>query len=122
MSNSNIHFCKECNNLTLLQTNEAEKLFHYCKICELKEEYTGSGCVFSQDLSGLDKSIIINSNKYIAHDATLPSIEGNINIKCPNVNCEKDGGDDKSIKYLKHDADGMRFTYICEGCGQKWTN
>jgi len=122
MSNSDIYFCKECNNLTLLQTSEDKKLFHYCKTCELTETYTGSGCIFSQDLCGLDKSVIVNSNKYIAHDVTLPCIEGNINIKCPNVDCKKDTDADKSIKYLKHDIDSMRYTYICEACGQKWTN
>lgn len=124
MSNSSdIHFCNECNNLTFLHINEEEKLIHYCKSCEKIEEYKGDGCIFSQDFKILDKSEIVNSNKYINHDITLPFITGNMEIKCPNTNCETNtSGHERKIKYLKHDYENMKYTYICNCCGQKWTN
>ena len=122
MSSTNIHFCKECYNLTFLHTTEEQKLIHYCKVCELSEDYLGNGCIFSQNFRGLDKSKIINSNKYISHDNTLPFIKNNPNIKCPNKECISHTSGDKLIKFLKHDFDNMRYTYICNDCGQKWVN
>ena len=119
-----IHFCEQCHNLTFLHIREEDrKLIHYCKSCENSSEYVGDGCIFSQNFRGLDGSKIINSNKYINHDLTLPSIKDNINIKCPNSDCETNtAGTTKEIKYLKHDYDNMKFTYICITCGQKWKN
>jgi len=123
MSDKSIHFCKECHNLTFLQTTDDKNLIHYCKICESTEEYEGSGCIYSHDFRGLDISEIVNSNKFITHDVTLPSIKGNINIKCQNVECQTNKDSiEKSIKYVKHDNRNMRYTYICETCGQKWAN
>jgi len=118
MSLTDIHFCEECHNLTFLHTTEDKKLIHFCKSCERTDDYKGDGCIYSQGFNSIDKSEIINSNKYINHDITLPIIKGNPNIKCPNKEC-KDGG---IIKYIKHDRENMKYTYICNTCGQKWCN
>ena len=122
MSLTDIHFCSECYNLTFLHTNEDHKLIYFCKSCEKTEDYEGDGCIYSQSFCPLDKSEIINSNKYINHDITLPFIKDNPNIKCPNAECDSVNGGDKLIKYIKHDHDNMKYTYICNTCGQKWHN
>ena len=62
---SNIHFCSDCFNLTALYINQEKHLIHYCKLCEKEEEYKGNSCIFSQDFKGLNKSDIINQNKFI---------------------------------------------------------
>jgi hypothetical protein len=122
MSLTDIHFCSECYNLTFLHTNEDQQLIYFCKSCEKTEDYKGDGCIYSQSFVALDKSEIINSNKYINHDITLPFIKDNPNIKCPNTECDSISGGDKVIKYIKHDHDNMKYTYICNTCGQKWHN
>ena len=40
------------------------------------------------------------------------------NIKCINVECKKS----PSIKYIKYDFENMKFMYICNHCGETWTN
>tara|TARA_Y100001970_G_C13837348_1_gene652737 strand:+ start:353 stop:706 length:354 start_codon:yes stop_codon:yes gene_type:complete len=117
-----MHFCSECHNLTFIHTNEDKKLIHYCKTCNKVEDYEEDGCVFSQSFNEIDKSEIINSNKYINHDITLPSINNNPNLKCPNSNCESHTQGETEIKYIKHDYKNMKYTYICNSCGQKWSN
>ena len=119
-----IHFCKECFNLTYLHTDEDNNLIHLCKNCDKFEEFTGkSNCIYSVEFNELDVSHIINSNKYIMHDKTIPSIKNNINLKCPNDECTTNTEKiDTSFKYMKHDNKNMKYTYICETCGQKWTN
>ena len=122
MSLTDIHFCGDCHNLTFLHTTEEGKLIHYCKSCEKTEDYEGDGCIYSQSFGKLDKSEIINSNKHINHDITLPFIKDNPNIKCPNEECSSNADGEKLIKYIKHDYENMKYTYICNKCGQKWSN
>lgn len=122
MSCTNIHFCKDCNNLTFIYVNEDKKLIHWCKICSKSEDYIGDGCIFSHDFSTFDRSKIINSNKYINQDITIPFIKNNPLIKCPNSECESLTSGDSLIKYVKHDYENMKYTYICNYCGQKWAN
>ena len=121
MEDEMIHFCKECYNMTYIHLNEKDELIHVCKICskteKLKEK---SNCVYSTDYEIFDVSSIINSNKYINHDITLPTIQNNPNLKCPNVDCPKDK--ETSLKYIKYDEDNMKYIYICNNCGQKWNS
>ena len=119
-----IHFCKDCFNLTSLHMDEEKNLIHYCKICGNNEKYENNGnCIFSIDFRDIDKSHIINSNKYITHDKTIPSIKNNVNLKCPNEDCSTNTENkDKSFKYVKYDYGNMKYIYICECCGQKWSN
>lgn len=117
-----MHFCGDCHNLTFIHTTEDKKLIHLCKTCNKTEEYEGDGSVFSQNFNPIDRSEILNSNKYINHDITLPFIENNPNIKCPNAECESRKDGHSMIKYLKHDYANMKYTYICDHCGQKWSN
>ena len=119
-----IHFCNNCFNLTSLHSNEEGKLIHHCKNCGTNEDYENNGdCIFSMDFRKIDKSEIINSNQYITHDRTIPTIKNNINLKCPNEECSTNvEGGEKSFKYVKYDSEDIKYIYICQSCGQKWTN
>ena len=119
-----INFCSDCFNLTALNINEDKELVHYCKICDKQEKIVDyEGCIYSVDFKNIDKSEIINMNKYITHDRTIPSIKGNLNLICPNKDCSTNTEQkDKSFKYVKHDIENMKYIYICECCGQKWSN
>ena len=120
--NNSIEFCEKCNNLMFIHIDEEDKLIYSCKICKNVSEYTKDNCIHTSTFSKFDVSQTINQNKYITHDNTLPSIKGNINLKCPNVECEfnttKDV--DSSFKYIKYDVKDVKYMYICEKCGQKW--
>ena len=71
----------------------------------------------------MDNSQIINENKYITHDLTLPTIQNNVNIKCVNPKCDSIvNKKQSSIKYIKYHYDNMKYIYICNYCGQKWNN
>jgi len=119
MDKEGIHFCKECYNLTYLQLDEVDSLIHACKICDKTEPFTGkNNCIYSVDYEKLDRGEIINQNKYITHDKTLPCIQNNPNITCPNKECDEGN----SFKYIKYNSEDMKYVYICEKCGQKWSN
>lgn len=124
MENSDIHFCQECHNMTFIYLGEDKKLIHYCKACETSEPFTEeSPCIYSMDFRKFDTSEIINQNKFITHDITLPKIEGNPNIKCTNDECISIKENmESSVTYIKYDAENMKYIYICNHCGQKWRN
>ena len=120
---SNIHFCSECNNMSYIYTDEDKNIFYLCKTCSKRDEFENKdNCIYEYNFQGFDKSELINSNKYITHDNTLPKIE-NENIKCTNKECISIIENKKSsITYLKYDPDNMKYIYICNYCGQKWKN
>ena len=125
MENSDIHFCQECHNMTFICV-DSEKLIHYCKACETAESFTEESLqkpIYSMDFRKFDTSEVINRNKYITQDITLPKIEGNPNIKCTNPECvcvtQKEPS---SVTYIKYDPEEMKYIYICNHCGQKWRN
>ena len=118
MDKQSIHFCSQCNNITNIYLNEENKLIYCCKMCGNSENFEGDNCIYTYNLSKFDKSLIINQNKYIIHDKTIPSIEANINLRCPNKECT----DGLRFKFINYDIDDMKYIYICENCGQKWNN
>ena len=128
-STNEVHFCSKCNNLSYLhvhqeEAEEATTLVYYCKACSNREPVSKeSRCVYTLNFEGYDKSELLNANKYISHDITLPTIHGNPNITCTNAECPsvKDHKE-SSVKYIKYDAENMRYLYICNHCGQKWRN
>ena len=125
---NHIHFCSECNNITYLyiKTDEDDEdhLIHHCKNCGNDEKFANKdNCIYEHNFKKFDSSVLINVNKYITQDPTLPKIKNNINIKCPNADCESIMGNKLSqITYIKYNADDMKYIYICDYCGQKWKN
>lgn len=116
-----VSFCKSCDNMLFLYVEqETSKLYNSCKACGRKEEVENKTTfVYTNSNKKLDKSNIINTNPYITHDVTLPSIKGNTNIKCQNELCDAEETD---IKYIKYDDTNMKFMYVCNHCGAKWKN
>ena len=128
-STNEVHFCEKCHNLSYLhlwKTDEdsEETLVYYCKACGNKEDVSqDSRCMYTLNFGEYDKSEYLNANKYITHDITIPSIEGNTNIVCPNAECVSvKENRSSSVKYIKYDSESMRYLYICKYCGQKWRN
>jgi hypothetical protein len=119
-----INFCKDCHNLTFLHLNEEKELIHFCNLCNTSAKVQSEEhCIYQKSFSEIDISQLINNNKYINQDITLPTIVGNKSIQCPNDQCisikEKKPS---SVKYLKYHFDNMNYIYICNHCGQKWNN
>ena len=74
-------------------------------------------------MEDMDKSHVVNRNKYITHDNVLPKIKNNPNVKCLRDDCPTNqDGVESSITFLKYDFDNMRYMYICDECGNSWTN
>jgi DNA-directed RNA polymerase subunit M/transcription elongation factor TFIIS len=128
-STNEVHFCSKCENMSYLHLYENEdtgdkELVYYCRACSNREMVPEtSRCVYTLNFKGYDKSELLNANKYISHDITLPTIQGNPNIRCTNSECPSvTTHKESSIKYIKYDAENMRYLYICNHCGQKWRN
>ena len=118
-----INFCKTCDNLLFLYSDEeTQQLYMGCKNCGSKEEYNDSKCIYNNNYK-IDLSETINQNQNLVEDLTLPSIKNNPNIKCPNVECESNKGSVESeLLYIKYDSTDMKYLYVCKHCSQKWTN
>jgi hypothetical protein len=122
---SELHFCQRCQNMTTLYVNEDKDLIHYCKACEETETYQSDGCpcVYSIGQGEIDVSHVLNRNKYITHDITLPKIRDNPNVRCMRADCPTNQDHTpSSITYLKYDFENMKYMYICDECGSSWTN
>lgn len=116
-----VEFCDNCDNLFYLYINkESSNITYICKSCG-NEKDMGSKVlsVNNNTKVNIDKSDVINTNPFITHDITLPSIKNNKNIKCQNELCDAEEID---IKYIKYDEDNMKYLYICNHCGYKWKN
>lgn len=120
-----IKFCENCDmKLDYYTDNEKTppQLYLGCKVCGFKEETNEKNCIYNNDYE-IDISQIINQNPFLEFDITLPSIQDNKNIKCPNDECitnkEKKSTD---IIYIKYDHENMKYSYICRDCKQCWTN
>ena len=117
--NSNI--CSNCDNFMFTYTDEGNNLFNYCKKCGNKTEI-GKKCVYKTTYE-LDLGKILNKNTHILNDETLPIIQNNPNIKCPNDEClSNTTKKPTNIKYIKYDINNMKYIYMCNHCSQKWTN
>jgi hypothetical protein len=128
-STNEVYFCSKCDNLSSIhlyrESEESEpELVYYCKACTNREAVPkDSRFVYTINFDGYDKSELLNSNKYISHDLTLPTIDGNPNIRCTNTECVSiKESKPSSVKYVKYDPENMRYMYICNYCGQKWNN
>lgn len=124
MDESETHFCKQCQNMTFLYTDESKNLIHHCKACLYSEPYMKkNNCIYSIQFKKYDNSEYINSNPYVTHDITLPKIKNNPNIKCINKECISiTESKECDITYIKYDMENMKYIYICNHCGQKWKN
>ena len=115
-----IAFCEDCDNMLYLYTDEEKRLHNACKACgKISEVNQETRCIYNNSQLQVDKSEIINTNKYITHDITLPVIQGNKNIKCMNSECD---AEESKITYIKYDSEEMKYIYICNHCGYKWKN
>jgi len=116
-----VSFCKGCDNMLYIYADtDTNELYHACKSCgNIERIEDKSRLIYSNSQVKLDNSKIIESNPYVTHDVTLPTIKGNKNIKCNNELCDSEITD---ITYIKYDATDMRYLYICNHCGSKWKN
>ena len=66
MEDSETHFCKQCQNMTFLYTDEGKNLIHHCKACMYSEPYLKkNNCIYSIQFKKYDNSEYINSNPYV---------------------------------------------------------
>ena len=124
MSDTEIQFCEKCHNLLFIHLDDDDKLILSCKNCKHTLPYNGDNCIYTSTTESFDKSLLINQNRYITHDKTLPAIKSSQNIVCPNKECRDNKQDTKKnkFKYIKYDTESIKYMYICEDCGSKWTN
>jgi len=117
-----IEFCKVCDNLLFLYSEEDEReLYYACKTCGEKQSKTINNCIYNNTYD-IDLSETINTNQFLKDDVTLPTIKNNPNIKCPNSTCKSKDMDDTEIVYIKYDGENMKYLYVCKECQTKWTN
>ena len=117
----NENICENCDNFMFTYTDEEKNIYNGCKECGNKVSIKEK-CIYKTTYD-VNISNILNTNQNLLNDLTLPRIENNPNIKCPNSECETNK-DKKpcNIVYIKYNEEKMNYMYICKSCGQKWTN
>ena len=117
----NDNLCKNCDNFMFTYTDEYNILYNACKLCGNKES-VNKKCIYKTTYN-INKGEILNANKNLLNDITLPKIIDNPNIKCTNIECETNKTNKSiDISYIKYDESNMNYIYLCNICGQKWTN
>ncbi len=118
-----LNFCDNCDNIMDLYSDEEKnELYLGCKCCGEKKKYSGVKSIYSNEYN-FNLNEVINSNKHLVDDITLPTIKDNPNINCPNEECiSRTEGAPSNIIYLKFDPELMSYMYVCKHCNQKWTN
>jgi len=118
-----INFCDSCENILYIYTDKENKLYLGCKVCGEKKDYINNKSIYSNEFK-FDFGETVNNNKYLSFDNTLPIINNNKNIKCPNPECKSITEKDiqSNITYIKYNENDMKYIYICKYCGQKWKN
>lgn len=117
-----IKLCNDCNNLMDFCLNKNKDPVYMCSKCfniDDKIDYNHKEIEFNKELALIE---IINKNPFIHLDVTLPKIN-NDNINCPNDKCPGNINKEKNnISYIKYDESNIKFIYICNKCGQKWSS
>ena len=118
-----INFCEKCDmKMNFYISDEDNKLYLGCKVCGYKKSHDDKASIYNNEYH-IDISQIINKNDYLEEDITLPRIEDNKNIRCPNKECISIKENKPSnILYIKYDYENMYYSYICKYCKQNWTN
>lgn len=118
-----IKFCDKCDNFMNFCIDDTNKPIYKCSRCDNTDSYD-----FKNDFNGIqfnkntELKNILNSNKFLTMDPTIPTITNN-NIKCVNTKCPSiTDKSPNSICYIKYDEENIHFMYICNNCDQKWTN
>jgi DNA-directed RNA polymerase subunit M/transcription elongation factor TFIIS len=116
-----VEFCDKCENLLYLYIDpETDGMYMKCKSCGNQKPMDDKVLEINNNTHiTVDKSDVINTNPFITHDITLPTIQHNKNITCQNDDCPSKEVD---IKYIKYDDINMKYLYICNHCGCKWKN
>lgn len=119
-----MRFCKVCNNMLYMRTDNNRELTFYCKNCNfslVEESGNLAEPVMVNNFEHDDKTYQQYLNKVIRHDVTLPRVS---NIACPNKECSTHKAgvekEDNEVIYVKHDAVNMKFLYFCCKCERFW--
>tara|TARA_B110001469_G_C9619991_1_gene308898 strand:+ start:524 stop:898 length:375 start_codon:yes stop_codon:yes gene_type:complete len=119
-----LKFCENCNNLMdfCLEADSEQtdgQPIYICSRCSnISESKNMNHIKYDKQFK---KQNAINTNEYLFLDNTLPTIN-NKNIKCINVSCKTHETNTSNIKYIKYDELNLKYLYLCNECGQKWTN
>ena len=114
-----MEFCKKCDNMYYMQKNDDGQLVHFCKNCCYEDSEiikTSNLKVYEYSVGNDDANMRIN--EYTRFDPTLPHVNS---IKCPNLECSSNKGEDKQdVIYIRIDDKNMKYTYLCYNCNFVW--
>lgn len=119
-----MNFCKVCQNLLYIKTEDEGGLVNYCKCCKYShtdKAVPGKAICVSKTLYAEDDLLYAqHNNQFLRFDPTLPRVE-DPNIRCPNGACTGDPLK-PNIIYVKYHAVHMKYFYTCNYCGESWRN
>ena len=85
----NENICENCDNFMFTYIDDKKNLYNCCKKCGNKEIIDNTKSKNKYKIQKkLNISDILNTNSHILNDSTLPKLSNNVNIKCPNSNCD----------------------------------
>lgn len=113
-------FCPTCRYYLYLEPGSNEdELRRVCRNCGYNVAEETGGLILETNLQEkVSDGHKILLNEFTRMDPTLPHVN---NIVCPNGTCESNTGSKaRDVIYLKYDAAGMKYLYICNVCNEQW--
>ena len=116
-------FCNHCENMLytkLVGVNEDE-LMYYCRNCNIVEPCDVYDlCVSKINFKRSEQKYQNSVSEYTKLDPTLPRTNA---IKCPNLECPTNVGDEKrEIVMIRYDDVQLKYVYLCASCDTTWKN
>lgn len=114
-----MEFCKVCDNMLYLLTEDNRTLRKHCKACGWSEVVPpGAKRVATTQYREDDLLYQQYQNPYLRYDPTLPRIS-DPSLACPIADCPGPK-DHPQVIYIKYNATHQKFLYMCEYCGYSW--
>ena len=114
-----MEFCKLCDNMVYMKTEEDGSLVRYCKHCSFKEvqSATGHRAVRLTRTNYSEDELLYrhHQNPFLRFDPTLPRVL-EPTLKCKNPECTESRHTPRFI-YIKYHPVDMKYFYVCDHCG-----
>lgn len=102
-----------------IDSNDKQALYYTCVTCGYnKKDETGGLIMETMVQEKASDSYKVYLNEFTINDHTLPHMK---TIPCPNTDCAgKKGGKETDVVYIKYDAAGLKYLYVCTHCESHW--
>ena len=120
VSQANILFCPQCDNMLWVKETEKEEgrvLLNYCRVCNYEEK--SQRVIISTHVSKNQNQLTL-SEKRTKDWAMDVSLKRTQKIPCPNKECPSHQEEERREVVLSTNPANLHVTYMCMECKTQW--